>query len=159
MGWVWKLAKRAGEVIERSYWKRLNILWSKEDDADPAYAVEKLIEVGRARASVHFIGYHLHDGRKFCSDLLAKALLEALRQPVEGESDMNDRTMFQHYALEIFKQLDQAGDLSTDAMVQLEWLYLPMFEHSQRKAKTIMAELASKPDLFVSIAFGGLQAK
>ncbi|MFX4982804.1 hypothetical protein ABTB81_19575, partial [Acinetobacter baumannii] len=58
-GWVWNLAKRAGEAIEASYWKRLNILWSKEDDADPAYAVEKLIEAGRARASIHFIGYHL----------------------------------------------------------------------------------------------------
>jgi uncharacterized membrane-anchored protein YhcB (DUF1043 family) len=113
--------------------------------------VEKLIEAGRARASVHFIGYHLHDGRTFSSDLLARALLEALRQPVEGESDMNDRTMFQHYVQEIFKQLDEADDVSTDTLVQLEWLYLPLFEHSQRKAKTIMTELASKPDLFIQL--------
>lgn len=150
-GWVWSLAKRAGEAVEGSYWKRLNILWSKEDDADPAYAVEKLIEAGRARASVHFIGYHLHDGRKFASDLLARALLEAVRQPVEGELEMNDRTMFQHCAQEIFKQLDQAQDVSTDTLVQLEWLYLPLFEHSPRKANAIMAELASKPDLFVQL--------
>ncbi|CCD86689.1 conserved protein of unknown function [Bradyrhizobium sp. ORS 285] len=150
-GWVWSLAKRAGEAIETSYWKRLNILWSKEDDADPAYAVEKLIEAGRARASIHFIGYHLHDGKKFPSDLLLRALLEAVRQPVESELDMNDRTMFQHYAQEIFNQLDQADDVSTDTLAKLEWQYLPMFEHSERKAKAIMAELASKPDLFVEM--------
>lgn len=150
-GWVWTLARRAGKAIEGLYWKRLNILWSKEEDADPAYAVEKLIEAGRARASVHFIGFYLHDGRKFGSDLLARALLEAVQQPVEGEIEMNDRTMFQHYALEIFKQLDQAQEVSTDTLVQLEWLYLPLFEHSERKAKAIMAELASKPDLFIQL--------
>ncbi|MEZ2142245.1 XRE family transcriptional regulator [Bradyrhizobium sp. DN5] len=150
-GWVWALASRAGENIEDSYWKRLNILWSKDDDADAAYAVEKLIEVGRARASVSFIGYHLHDGRKFASDLLVKALLEAARQPVEGELEMNDRTMFQHYAQEIFKQLDEAEDVSTDRLAPLEWLYLPMFEHSKRKAKAIMSELATNPDLFVQL--------
>lgn len=150
-GWVWALTKRAGEAIEASYWKRLNVLWSKEVDSDPAYAVEKLIEAGRARASVAFIGYHLHDGRKFASDLLARALIEAARQPVEGELEMNDRTMFQHYAQEIFKQLDEADDVSTDTLARLEWQYLPMFEHSQRKAKAIMAELATNPDLFVQM--------
>jgi hypothetical protein len=151
IGWVWALTRRAGEAIERSYWKRLNILWSREDDSDPAYAVEKLIEAGRARASVTFIGYHLHAGRKFASDLLARALVEAARQPVEGELEMNDRTMFQHYSQEIFKQLDDADDVSTETLARLEWLYLPMFEHSQRKAKAIMAELATKPDLFVQL--------
>jgi glycerol-3-phosphate O-acyltransferase len=105
-----------GRGCRGSYWKRLNTLWSKEDDADLAYAVEKLIEAGRARASVHFIGCRLHDGRKFASDLLARALLEAVRQPVDGELKMNDRTMFQHYAEEVFKQLDQAQDVSTDAL-------------------------------------------
>lgn len=150
-GWVWALARRAGKNIEDSYWKRLNILWSKEDDADPTYAVQKLIEAGRARASISFIGYHLHDGRKFAPELLVKALLEAARQPVEGELEMNDPTMFQHYAQEIFKQLDQAQDVSTETLALLEWQYLPMFEHSQSKAKAIMSELATKPDLFVQL--------
>jgi hypothetical protein len=36
-------------------------------------------------------------------------------------------------------------------MVQLEWLYLPLFEHSEQQAKVIMAELASKPDLFIQV--------
>ncbi|MGY3591735.1 hypothetical protein ACVIGB_008684 [Bradyrhizobium sp. USDA 4341] len=127
------------------------IRWSKEDDADPTYAVEKLIAAGRARAALHFIGYHLHDGRKFASDLLTRALFEAVRQPVEGELDMNDRTMFQHYAQEIFKRLDEADDVSTKTLAQLEWQYLPMFEHSPRKTKAIMSELAINPDLFVQL--------
>jgi uncharacterized membrane-anchored protein YhcB (DUF1043 family) len=150
-GWVWAMTRQAGEAVEASYWKRFPILWGKEDDADPVYAIEKLIAVGRARDSIHFIGYHLHDGRKFASDLLAKALIEAVRQPVEGEPGMNDRTMFQHYAQEIFKQLDNADDVSTETLARLEWQYLPMFEHSERKAKAIMSELATKPDLFVQL--------
>jgi transcriptional regulator with XRE-family HTH domain len=149
--WVWKLAKRAGVTIEATYWKRLNVFWTAGDDSNPEYVVEKLIEAGRARASVHFIGYHLHNKKKFASDLLVRALIEAIRQPVEGKSDMNDMTMFQHYVQEIFKQLDEADDVSSDTLLHLEWLYLPLFEHSQRKAKTIMRELASKPDLFIQL--------
>jgi transcriptional regulator with XRE-family HTH domain len=149
--WVWAIAKRAGPDIESGYWKRVRVLWAKDDASDASCAVESLIAAARARDSVHLIGDHLHDGRRFATAVLAKALTEAARQPVERELHHNDRTMFRHYALEIFKQLDQANDISTDAMVQLEWLYLPLFEHSERPAKVIMAELASKPDLFAQV--------
>jgi transcriptional regulator with XRE-family HTH domain len=149
--WVWAIAKSAGPTIEAAYWKKVPILWAKDEDSDTSYAVEMLIAVGRARDSVHLIGYHLHDGRRFASALLAKALMQAVRQPVDGDLHSNDRTMFQHYALEIFKQLDQSNDITIDTMVQLEWLYLPLFEHSERQAKVIMAELASKPDLFAQL--------
>jgi hypothetical protein len=56
--------------------------------------------------------------------------MEALRRPVDGDLHSNERSMIQHYALETFKQLDQANDVTTDIMVQLEWLYL--FERSGR---------------------------
>jgi transcriptional regulator with XRE-family HTH domain len=150
-GWLWAIAKRAGPTIEGEYWKKVPVLWAKDDDSDASYAVDMLIAAGRARDSVHLIGYHLHGGQRFASALLVKALMEAVRQPVDGDLHSNDRTMFQHYALEIFKQLDQAGDVTTETMVQLEWLYLPLFEHSERHANVIMAELASKPELFVQI--------
>jgi uncharacterized membrane-anchored protein YhcB (DUF1043 family) len=150
-GWVWQLAARAGATVENAYWKRTAIQWNREEGLEPTYAVEKLIQAGRARASIHLIGMYLHDGRKFASNLLARALLEAVRQPVEGELEMNDRTMFQHYAQEVFKHLDTAEDIPTDTLAQLEWQYLPMFEHSERKATAIMKELASKPDLFVQM--------
>lgn len=150
-GWVWQMASHAGATVENAYWKRTSIQWNREEGLEPTYAVEKLIQAGRARVSVHLIGMYLHDGRKFTSDLLSRALLEAVRQPVEGELEMNDRTMFQHYAQEIFRQLDAAQDMPTGILAQLEWQYLPMFEHSERKATAIMKELASKPDLFVQM--------
>ncbi|MDD1537407.1 MULTISPECIES: helix-turn-helix domain-containing protein [unclassified Bradyrhizobium] len=150
-GWVWQLAKRAGETVEERYWKKLPLQWNREDDSDPAYAVEKFIEAGRARTSVHLIGLHLHGGRNFKSDLLARALTESVRQPFDSQPHSNDQTMFQHYAQEIFKQLDKADDISPKQLAQLEWQYLPMFEHSERKATAIMTELASNPDLFVQL--------
>lgn len=150
VGWAWALAQRAGPAIEKAYWKRVNVLWSKDDDSDPAHAVEKLIEAGRARESVHLIGYHLHTGTRLTSHLMVTALVEALRQPLDGAHG-NDRTMFQHYALEIFKQLDRANDVATETMIGLEWQYLPLFDHSDRHAKVIMQELASNPGLFVQL--------
>ncbi|MDF0579227.1 helix-turn-helix domain-containing protein [Bradyrhizobium yuanmingense] len=149
--WVWRLAGRAGTATENAYWKTTRIQWSRDEEFEPACAVEKLIEAGRARASIHLIGLHLHDGRKFAADLLVKALLEALRQPITDELEMNERTMFQHYVQEVFKQLDEAADVPNETLAHLEWQYLAMFEHSQCKAMAIMKELVSKPDLFVQM--------
>jgi len=101
------MLNRAGEAVEHAYWKATRIQWNRDEEFDPTYAVEKLIEAGRARASIHLIGMYLHDGRKFAAELLVKALLEAVRQPVTDELEMNERTMFQHYAQEAFKQLDE----------------------------------------------------
>jgi transcriptional regulator with XRE-family HTH domain len=150
-GGVWRMLNRAGEAVEHAYWKATRIQWNRDEEFEPTYAVEKLIESGRARASIHLIGMYLHDGRKFAAELLVKALLEAVRQPVTDELEMNERTMFQHYAQEAFKQLDEASDVPNETLAHLEWQYLAMFEHSERKATAIMKELASKPDLFVQM--------
>ncbi|MBB4395075.1 helix-turn-helix transcriptional regulator [Bradyrhizobium sp. ERR14] len=150
-GWVWELARHAGDNTESAYWKRTHLQWPREPDFEPAYAVEQLIKAGRARASINLIGMYLHGGTKFAPDLLSRALLEAARQPVQGELEMNERTMFQHYAQEIFGQLDAAEDFPTVTLAQLEWQYLPLFEHSERKATAIIKELTSKPGLFVEM--------
>jgi hypothetical protein len=82
---------------------------------------------------------------------MVRLLLEAVRQPIDKDIHDNDKSMFQHYVIEILKRLDEAKDVSTETMLELEWIYLPLLEHSQRPAKVIMKELASNPGLFVQM--------
>ena len=76
-GWLWAIAKRAGPMIEGEYWKKVPVLWVKDDKSHASYAVDMLIAAGRARDSVHLMGFHLHGGQRFASALLVRALMEA----------------------------------------------------------------------------------
>jgi transcriptional regulator with XRE-family HTH domain len=148
--WAWSKARNAGAAVEIAYWQRAPI-WIEGDDADVAFALEHLLAVGRARFGVHLVGFELHKGRKFSSELLVRLLLEAVRQPISEDEDNNNRVMFQHYVTEILKLLDKSADVLTDSMLGLEWAYLPLLEHSDRPAKVIMRELAENPALFVQL--------
>jgi hypothetical protein len=93
----------------------------------------------------------LHQRKQISSNLLVKLLFEALKQPMAENTHDNNKSMFQHYVTEILKRLDKVGDVPTEQMLQLEWIYFPLLEHSDRPAKVIMNELASNPGLFVQL--------
>jgi hypothetical protein len=137
--------------VEAIYWKRVPIHSIRGESAEISHALGKLIEAGRARHGVHLVGYQTHQGTKVGSEVLVRLLLESARQPIEGELHNNDKVMFQHYVAEILQQLDKATDVTTETMLQLEWVYLPLLEHSERPAKVITRELANNPGLFVQI--------
>ncbi|AUW47192.1 hypothetical protein CUJ84_pRLN3000054 (plasmid) [Rhizobium leguminosarum] len=148
---TWSFAQQMGVNLETQYWKKAPILWVDEEPADTAFALNKLIEVGRARHAIHLVGLRSHKGMKLDSNLLVRTLKEAAQEPVDSETDGNEATMFQHYVAEILTDLDKREDLDTNEMLMLEWMYLPLLEYSQRPAKMIMRELASNPKLFMEM--------
>ncbi len=146
--WTWDLAAQAGEGIETSYWLRTPAFWI-DDNEDTAYAVRKLISVGRARHALALVG---RDRKVWLSsELLLEVLSEAARQPFKSGADANEPTMFQHYVAETLSQLDCRLDVDNDALVRLEWTYLPVLEHSRRPAKVLLKALSEKPSLFVEM--------
>ena len=120
-----------------------------EDSEDVAYAIRKLISVGRARHALPLAGR----GNKvhLPSDLLVEVLQEAARQPFENDGDSNEATMFQHYVAEILQLLDERDDVDRNALVALEWNYLPVLEHSRRPAKVLLRALSEQPSLFIEM--------
>lgn len=47
--WTWDQAAQAGEEIETAYWRSIPVFWIDKDSGDAAFALRKLISVGRAR--------------------------------------------------------------------------------------------------------------
>jgi transcriptional regulator with XRE-family HTH domain len=145
--WTWEQVARAGEAIEQVYWQRAPILWIEEDDEAAAFAVRKLIAVGRARHAVHLAGRDQQ--RRLPTDLVMTMLTEAVKKPFEEDSDGNEVTMFQHHVIEILNRLE--SEVATDILARLEWAYLPLLQHSRRQPKALLAALSEQPSLFIEM--------
>lgn len=147
--WTWEQAHAAGEEVETLYWKRAPTLWIEGDVSDTIFALNKLLDVGRARHALALVGRELK--QDLPSDLLVKILLQAASEPLENEPGHNERVMFQHYVAEVLKKLDKVTDMSAATMLQLEWAYLPILEHSQRPAKVLLVALSEQPAFFMQV--------
>ncbi|WP_246174988.1 XRE family transcriptional regulator [Bradyrhizobium paxllaeri] len=146
--WTWNQATEAGAEIEESYWRRTPVFWMSED-VNVEFAIRKLISVGRARHALSLAG---RDSKvDLPSNLLLEVLHEAARQPFENTGDMNEATMFQHYVAEILQNLDERGDVDSNALIRIEWDYLPILARSRRPAKVLMKALSEQPSFFIEI--------
>ena len=135
--WTWDHAAALGPEMEAEFWRG----WIDDDDA--AFAIEKLIAVGRARHGLHLA--RRERKTRLPSALLVQVLREAIRQPLDGVADGNEATMFQHNVVEILKQLDERDDVDKNQLAALEWAYLPVLTHSQRPAKMLGPCRSSRP--------------
>ncbi|MDZ4319731.1 MAG: hypothetical protein U1A07_12990, partial [Phenylobacterium sp.] len=147
--WTWDQVNEIGGEIEKTYWQRMPVFWMSEDAEDVAYAIRRLIDVGRARHALRLT----HRGSKvdLPTELLVEVLTEAARQPFEGDGDNNEATMFQHYVAEALGVLDERSDVDRNALVWLEWNYLHLLEHSRRPAKVLLRALSEQPALFIQM--------
>ncbi len=147
--WTWDQVAKAGAGFEETYWRQAPVFWMNDDSEDIAFAVRKLISVGRARHALPLAAR----GKKsqLSSDLLVEVLQEAVRQPFETQGDTNEPVMFQHYVAESLKILDERNDVSQDTLASLEWAYLPALEHSRRPAKVLLRALSDQPSLFIQL--------
>jgi len=147
--WTWGLAAQCGQEIEDTYWRRAPVFWSSDSKEEAAFAIRKLVAVGRAR---HALVLAERGGKlNLPSDLLVEVLREALKQPLESQGGSNDAVMFQHNVAEILQNLDSRGDVDMQTLVQLEWAYLPILEHSRRPVKVLMQALSEQPEFFIQM--------
>ena len=147
--WTWEKAASLGEEIERQYWKSLPILWMEGEANDIEFAVQKLIDVGRAHHAVHLIGHELQ--KELSSEILVAALRRAIHDMNEDETEGNEATMFRHHLAEILKVLDARADVDEDTIFHLEWAYLRALEYSGRNPIVLMKALAERPEFFVEV--------
>jgi hypothetical protein len=120
-----------------------------EESQEAAYAIRKLIDVGRARYALSLAG---RDGKnQLPTALLIEVLEQAARQPTDNDGAGNEATMFQHYVAEILGALDTRDDVDRNALIRLEWNYLRVLEHSRRPAKVLLNALSEQPAFFIEM--------
>jgi hypothetical protein len=147
--WTWEQARALGAPLEDEYWRRLPARWLDGGDTDLEFAVRRLVSVGRARHALSLAG---RDRRKaLTSATLIDVLEQASRPPSNATADTDGPVMFRRYVADLLTRLDGRPDVSEDAILALEWAYLPLLEWSERPAKVLKKRLATEPALFVEL--------
>ncbi len=148
--WVWDRAAASGDAVSSLYWRRIHTFLIKGDVGDVTFAIERLIEAGRALHAIDLAGHNLR--QQFPSELLSRLLLAAVKQErSEHPGDSNQAVMLQHFVEEILLYLDEKNELSESDMARLEWAYLPLLTHSRRKPRALESFLAHSPAFFVEV--------
>lgn len=147
--WTWEQAAKAGPEFEDRYWRQAPVPWMFADGDDAAMAARKLIAAGRAHCAVQLAGSH--ESASLPSALLVEMLQAAVHQPFASTRGADEGRMFPYYVAAILTLLDQRDDRDEERMIELEWAYLPLLEHSSRPAKVLLKALSEQPALFVQL--------
>lgn len=143
---VWDLLEKFDGKIRQEYWEKLYPRFFDLPTEEKLYGLKQLIEVKR-----HFMA--LYTASMFKQEIPAKFIAELLKRAA-SEKSIDDISIVHPWDIEeLFKILDQSGEIENDELVKLEWLYLPILARvgSSRPPRTLHQELANNPEFFVTV--------
>lgn len=148
--YTWNLLIPFGEEIINLYWQTISTGWINENDEEAA--IVKLLEFNRPYLALNLVNLHHNDQAKFLpSTLLVDILEKAVSVNPNTEKQILDPNHIGYRIEEIFDVLERAGDIEDNKLAFLEWIYLPLLVHSERKPKILYQELSKNPLFFVQI--------
>lgn len=151
--WTWEQARNISSEVENAYWRRTPAPGisnnSNNNSDDTAYAIRHLIEVGRARYSLHLT--YNSTKLNLPTDLLVETLEKAAIQPFKDDSDNNQFGMLQFYVVETLCLLDERKDVTLNQLARLEGQYWQFLEYSRRPPKILLRVICEQASLFVKL--------
>jgi len=138
---TWERSARLLREDESPYWTKTNAN-PYETEKGLEVAVSRLIKHGRPYAAIRCLHRMQHDKQPLHSDLAVRALLAALDSSESVRVDVYD-------IVEIIKALQDDPGTNPEALMQIEWAYLPLFDrHHGAYPKFLGQRLADDPDFF-----------
>ncbi len=139
--WAEIEARSAG--LTDAYWRTISV-YRVPDDADPTYVVDHLLNVGRSRDAISWLGHNIKIRPK--GGLLVRALRAAAKS--EERAEGNAAVMLSHWVGIILDYIEKDPEVSEQEVVGLEWTYFQALRHSQRPPRTLHRALARDPEFF-----------
>ena len=113
---------------------------------DFTFAVERLIEYGRANTAIPCIYFAVISGENFDVNLATRTLMGVL--DTANAEDQLDH----HETIEVIKWLQENPATDEDALFKIEWNFLPWLDQfSSGSPKTLENRLASDSSFFAEI--------
>lgn len=138
---TWERAKRLLGEGAAEYWTRCAVN-PYQAEGDLYTAVDQLLEHGRPRAAIDCLA-RLGDEQALDEKRAARALLEAV------SSSEPTFSLHTHHVSEVIGALQDDPNADEDALLKVEWAYLPLLNKNNRGApKTLERRLVSDPMLF-----------
>ena len=143
---TWNALAARSEALSLSYWRTLPV-YSIPGDVEAAWVVDRLVEAGRARDALGWLGHNI--GTDPGTELVIRTLAASITS--EQVAEGNAAAMLGHWLSVLFGYLDGRPDANEHEIVKLEWAYFQSLRYSQRPARTLHRALARDPAFFVHL--------
>lgn len=146
---AWSRVAAAGANIEHAYWKDLPGFMVPRTAKELGEATQHLLAVGRGRAALAMLAA---PGSEVADIAYVRAALRAASTiDPEDETDADDPVMMNYYVELAFKRLDADASTTEAELVQLEWIYYPVLEDSERPPRLLHKALSADPKFFLDL--------
>ncbi|MDI6833605.1 MAG: hypothetical protein QMD02_07180 [Bacteroidales bacterium] len=143
---LWNFIASLDTEIQNEYWQNINPNFYYTSDNEKVIGIEMLLKYKRFISAIDIASQFVEI---IPSNLLSEMLIKA---GTEQTSEIP-----QHYGSyeikQIFEELYRRTDIQKSTLIDLEWLYLPLFYSYgiSRNPKTLEEALANNPDFFVEV--------
>lgn len=142
---LWDFVASLDEDIQNEYWLNVNPHFYHISNEEKAFGIEMLLKYRRFFSAIDIAS---HFSNVIPSNLLTEMLKKA------GVEEASETPRFRGYEIErIFEELDKREDVEKSAIINLEWIYLPILDSygTRRNPKNLEEELANNPDFFIEV--------
>ncbi|MHC4638382.1 MAG: hypothetical protein ACYTBV_12930 [Planctomycetota bacterium] len=152
---TWDLMKKWGENIPQAYWKNVGTHSISPYDSSTEYAITQILNVGRPYAALNLASFSIRSAkRKKDTTVLPKELIVTLLEEAPKHDPIEEKDVpFRSLSFDISELLDilEAKGVETSKLVQLEWIWMSVLEHSKRGFKALQGAINNDPKLFIDI--------
>jgi len=146
---TWDLVEGLDTETQRLYWHQVrpHYLPSVEECER---AATKLIEHDRPYAAIEILVLRITDQQPSApsSEVIVTALERAVR--TDPGADIHWESLLYDVG-ELLDYLEASGRIEEGRIATLEWAFLPLFKHHERRPKVLHRELARNPDFFAEV--------
>jgi hypothetical protein len=142
---LWDFVSTLYEEVQNEYWKNIYPNFYHISVDEKIYGVETLIKHKRFFSAIDICSH-------FPEAIPTNLIAELLKKAATEESSEQPR--FSGYEIErLFETIDKRNDLEDSALINLEWLYLPLLDSygTRRNPKKLEEELSRNPKFFIDV--------
>jgi hypothetical protein len=128
--------------IQNMYWSDVNPGWHELDSTRLGWVLNKLIEAGRPRAA--FFTAHMK------WESLGSGQIVRILQEIGSKAGTSEESyhLEPYHIAKAFQVLNTRGDMSTDELANLEFLYLGALRHNDFGIPNLEKQISTNPILF-----------
>jgi len=131
---------------QKEYWSRANVNAIRSNKDNFEFAIEKLIEYGRAFSAINCLAMKLHDKQIIKPEQCVRVLLEA---PSCTESSDSEQW---YDVAKLIEYVQSEPFISLENKLNIEWAYLVLLDgHLGITPKYLESKLADEPEFFCEI--------
>ena len=142
---LWEFVALLEDEIQNEYWLNIIPNFYYIPDSEKIFGIEMLLKHKRFFSSIKITAI-------FTKVIPTNLLLIMLKNA--GTEKANEAYFIDEYDIEeIFNELDTRKDIEKSTLINLEWLYLLIFDSygTRRNPKNLEEELANNPDFFIEV--------